>query len=142
MAPSPWLLLLFVFLVAACLGCGGNAAPETLTAASTTQAFPAASPDDSGRPPPATIDITINTDGLSFSPHQVHGNAGDLVVVTLVGSGEQHSFTIDALGVDEVVKPQTTRRVRFTAPPEGITPFYCRFHGSAASGMHGLLIFH
>ena len=82
------------------------------------------------------------TDGLSFSPHHVHGNMGDQVVVRLVGSAEQHSFTIDALGVNEVLMPNATRTIRFTAPPTEMAPFYCRFHGSESSGMHGLLILH
>jgi plastocyanin len=144
MAPVAWLALLFALLLAAaCSGGQGDNAPETpIPPPAGTQELPAATVDPSGRPPPTTINITMTTDGLSFSPHQVHGNMGDQVVVTLVGSAEQHSFTIDALGVNEVVTPNTTRTIRFTAPPTEMAPFYCRFHGSETSGMHGLLILH
>jgi heme/copper-type cytochrome/quinol oxidase subunit 2 len=117
--------------------------PETpISPTAGPQELQAATVDPSGRPPPTTISITVTTDGLSFSPHHVHGNMGDLVVVTLVGSAEQHSFTIESLGVNEVLMPNATRTVRFRAPPTEIAPFYCRFHGSDRSGMHGLLILH
>jgi plastocyanin len=141
MAPVAWLALVFALvLAAACSGGGGQTASETPAGVSSAgQAFPAQSVDPSGR---VTWNVTINTDSLSFSPHQVHANAGDLIAVILVGSAEQHSFTIDAVEVDEELKPNTTRTVRFTVPTVGITPFYCRFHGSESSGMHGLVILH
>jgi heme/copper-type cytochrome/quinol oxidase subunit 2 len=144
MAPVATLALVFALvLAAACSGGAGDKALVTPVPPSPdTQALQSATVDPSGRPPPITINITMTTDGLSFSPHQVHGNMGDQVVVTLVGSAEQHSFTIDALGVNEVLMPNATRTIRFTAPPTDIAPFYCRFHGSERSGMHGLLILH
>jgi hypothetical protein len=144
MAPVAWLALVFAFvLAAACSGGDGGKVPETpIPPTADTQQFPAATIDPSGRPPPTTINITLTTDGLSFSPHQLHGNMGDHLVVTLLGSAEQHSFTIDALGVNEVLMPNATRTIRFTAPPTEIASFYCRFHGSDRSGMHGLLILH
>ena len=144
MAPVAWLALLSALLLAAaCSGGDGGNGPETpIPPTAVTQQLPAATVDPSGRPPPTSINITMATDGLSFSPHQVHGNMGDQVVVTLRGSAEQHSFTIDALGVNEVLMPNATRTIRFTAPPTAIAPFYCRFHGSETSGMHGLLILH
>jgi len=80
--------------------------------------------------------------GRSFEPHQIHGNVGDTVIVTLVGESQQHTFTIDSLGVDVTVPAKATRVVQFKPTAEGITPFYCRFHGSATAGMHGQLIFH
>jgi heme/copper-type cytochrome/quinol oxidase subunit 2 len=144
MAPVGTLALVFALvLAAACSGGNGGNVPETqVQPIAGTQELPPATVDPSGRPPPTTINITVATDGLSFSPHQVHGNMGDQLVVTLVGSAEQHSFTIDALGLNEDLMPNATRTIRFTAPPTEIAPFYCRFHGSERSGMHGLLVLH
>jgi hypothetical protein len=144
MAPVACLALVFALvLTAACSSGDGGNVPETpISPTADPQELQAATVDPSGRPPPTTINITMATDGLSFSPHHVHGNMGDLVVVTLVGSAEQHSFTIESLGVNEVLMPNATRTVRFRAPPTEIAPFYCRFHGSERSGMHGLLILH
>jgi hypothetical protein len=144
MAPVACLALVFALLLAAaCSGSDGDKVAETpISQSSSTQELQAATVDPSGRPPPTTINITLTTDGLSFSPHQVHGNMGDQVVVTLLGSADQHSFTIDALGLNELLLPNATRTLRFTAPPTEIAPFYCRFHGSETSGMHGLLILH
>jgi uncharacterized cupredoxin-like copper-binding protein len=85
---------------------------------------------------------TLQTANLSFSPHQIHGNAGQPVSVTLIGSAQAHSFTIPSLNIDVSLAANETRTVRFVVPAEGITPFYCRVHGKPDSGMHGLLIFH
>jgi heme/copper-type cytochrome/quinol oxidase subunit 2 len=144
MAPVAWLaLVLALVLAAACSGGDGGTVPETpVQPTDGTQELAAATVDPSGRPPPTTINITVTTDGRSFSPHHLHGNMGDQLVVTLLGSAEQHSFTIDALGVNEVLMPNATRTIRFTAPPTEIASFYCRFHGSEKSGMHGLLVLH
>jgi hypothetical protein len=143
MAPVAWLAPAFALVLAVACAGGGSDVPETrIPPTADTQGVPAATVDPSGRPPPTTINITVTTDGLSFSPHQLHGNMGDHLIVTLVGSAEQHSFTIDALGVNEVLMPNATRTIRFTAPPIEIASFYCRFHGSEKSGMHGLLVLH
>ena len=89
----------------------------------------------------------------TYEPHQIHGNYDDTVIVTIHGSDERHSFTVPVLGIDRVIEKGKTEVVTFVLPlsltggtttpaHEGIYPFYCRFHGSPTSGMHGLLIFH
>jgi len=107
-----------------------------------TVALPAAPQASVERPPPATIELAVRLIGRSFEPHQIHGNVGDSVIVTLVGDNEQHTFTIDSLGVNVMVPATATRIVQLTPTTKGITPFYCRFHGSPTAGMHGQLIFH
>jgi plastocyanin len=98
-------------------------------------------------PPPAPIPegpiiMSISLAGRSFNPHQVHGNHGQIVRVTLSGGTENHTFTIPFLGIDTSIAEGQSRVVEFTVPAEGIFPFYCRLHGTSSSGMHGLLIFH
>jgi hypothetical protein len=133
--------------------------PQATTAPAATSAAaggaaPIATPaPGSPRPAPITIQVSLQTDGRTFQPHQIHGNYDDSVVVTVRGSDERHSFTIDVLGVDRVIESGSTEVVSFVLPlsltggsttpaHEGIYPFYCRFHGTPTSGMHGLLIFH
>jgi plastocyanin len=112
-------------------------------------AAPASTPTPGARPAPATLRVTLDTAGLTFEPHQVHGNLDDTVVVTINGSDERHSFTIPVLGLDRTIDQGRTVVVSFVLPlalggaaGEGTFPFYCRFHGTPTSGMHGLLIFH
>ena len=122
-------------------GGGGGAAPVATPA------------PGSPRPAPITIQVSLQTDGRTFEPHQIHGNYDDSVTVTVQGSDERHSFTVDVLGLDSVIESGSTEVVSFVLPlsltggsttpaHEGIYPFYCRFHGTPTSGMHGLLIFH
>jgi hypothetical protein len=95
----------------------------------------------------------METGDRTFTPHQIHGNFDDTVVVTLRGSGDRHSFTVPALNIDQVVEEGKTVEVRFVVPTglagsintanaDGIYPYYCRFHGTPRSGMHGFLVFH
>jgi hypothetical protein len=126
------------------------ASPPT-AAANAPTAAPAVTP--ATRPAPVTVRVDVNTGDRSFEPHQVHGNFDDTIVVTLHGSDERHSFTVPALGTDLLVDKGASVSATLVpplslAPPaangsiEGIFAFYCRFHGSPTSGMHGFLILH
>jgi len=60
--------------------------------------------------------------------------------VSLKNEGNtQHTFTIDALGVDQTLDPDQKATVTVTLPASGATNFYCRFHGPTATnqGMQG-----
>jgi plastocyanin len=102
-------------------------------------ATPAAAPV---RPPPMTWRIDMSVAERTFEPHQLHGNAGDTVVLTITGATEDHTFTVDSLGLDFAIPAKKTTQVSFIVPVDGEIPFYCKLHGTTASGMHGLLIFH
>jgi plastocyanin len=114
---------------------------------------PAATPTSGARPAPVTLPVTLETAGQTFEPHQIHGNYDDTVTLTLHGSDERHSFTVAVLGLDQTIDKDKTVQLSFVLPlsltggtatpaSEGIYPFYCRFHGSPTSGMHGFLILH
>jgi hypothetical protein len=123
------------------------------TAANAPGPAPTATPAIGARPAPVTLPVTLETAGQTFEPHQIHGNYDDTVALTLHGSDERHSFTVPVLGIDQLVDKGKTVQLSFVLPlsltggtttpaVEGIYPFYCRFHGSPTSGMHGFLIFH
>lgn len=80
----------------------------------------------------------------SFEPHEIHGNAGQVVILTVQGDSEEHTFTIKAIGLSVDVKIPAGRSVTtsFIVPQAGISTFYCSVHGTTNTGMHGLLIFH
>ena len=88
------------------------------------------------------LNETLQTTGMSFTPHQIHGNAGQKVTLTVVGSNTGHTFTVPSLGVDVSIPAGQTRTAQFVVPGESILPFFCRIHGAPDSGMHGQLVFH
>jgi hypothetical protein len=95
-----------------------------------------------GRPPPQVIQLAMGLSGTAFTPNQIHGNAGDQVLVTFSGGETDHTFTIPALGIDERIAANSTLRLGFVVRSDGVMPFYCRLHGSPTSGMLGYLVFH
>jgi plastocyanin len=74
---------------------------------------------------------TIEADDFYFKKTFQKVTAGQTVAVTIENEGgQQHTFTIDGLGVDEVINPGKSATVDVAIPADG-TPlvFYCRFHG-------------
>lgn len=125
------------------------APPATPPAAVTNAPAPAPTANPAARPAPVTLPVTLDTKDQTYEPHQIHGNFDDTVIVSLKGSGDRHSFTVPILGLDQVIEKDKTAVVTLVLPlalggptAEGTFPFYCRFHGSPTSGMHGFLIFH
>ena len=75
----------------------------------------------------------------AVEPHlQALGEVTDLNVLRAGADrdGTRHTFTIDELGVDLSIPPESGQRVSFTAAP-GTYRFYCRPH---APGMEGVLV--
>ena len=118
--------------------------PVVATARPATPAppLPTATAEAPSRPPPVTVAMVLNLADRSFTPHQVHGNAGDTVALTFMGGTEQHTFTVSSLGIDVTIAAGETKQFSFVMPVDGEVPFFCRLHGTASSGMRGLLIFH
>ena len=85
--------------------------------------------------------MTIDTNDNLFRPNQIQGKVGQPVNLTLVGGAEGHTFTVPSLGLDVVFASRELVTANFVVPVAGTTVFYCLYHGSLTSGMHGLLIF-
>ena len=85
--------------------------------------------------------LGITLDDYFFAPTHVEILASDLgreLEVTLLNEGdERHTFTLDELGIDEVLEPGSERTIRMTI--ENVVPavYECRFHGE--QGMRGAL---
>jgi plastocyanin len=92
--------------------------------------------------PEGPLELTLNLKDMSFDPHQIHGNAGQQVILTLVADSQDHTFTVPSLSIDLKLPAKSRTTAQFVVPVDGIEPFYCRNHGAPASGMHGLLVFH
>ena len=105
--------------------------------------------------PPVSLEGTVNDHGTGdiendalelelddnyFAPTFAKGTPGEEVTVELHNEGSAtHTFTSDALGVDEELSGGDTTSVTVTLPQEGAVEFHCRFHGS--QGMKGAFFF-
>jgi plastocyanin len=105
--------------------------------------------------PPVSLEGTVNDHGAGeiendelelelddnyFAPTFARGTPGEEVTVQLVNEGNaSHTFTSDALGVDEELGPDDSSSVTITLPEEGAVEFHCRFHGE--QGMKGAFYF-
>jgi plastocyanin len=105
--------------------------------------------------PPVSLEGTVNDHGVGeiendelelelddnyFAPTFARGTPGEEVTVELVNEGNAtHTFTSDALGVDEELSGGDSSSVTITLPEEGAVEFHCRFHGE--QGMKGAFYF-
>ena len=79
--------------------------------------------------------ISVEADDFYFKPTFLKAKPGTTVTVSLKNEGKtQHTFTSDALGVDQTLNPDQKATVTVTLPASGATNFYCRFHGPTGTG--------
>ena len=84
----------------------------------------------------ATPKLEIEADDFYFAPTFIKVTPGATVTVELKNEGKaEHTFTIDALGIDEDLKPDQKATVRVKIPQGGMLQFHCTFH--EAMGMQG-----
>jgi plastocyanin len=85
-------------------------------------------------------EVELEMDDYYFEPTFLKAAPGATVHVELENEGDDgHTFTIDALGIDQEVAPGESATVDVTLPQEGAVRFYCRFHGG--QGMQGAFFF-
>jgi plastocyanin len=84
--------------------------------------------------------VKVEADDFYFKSTFLKAKPGTTVTVSLKNEGKaQHTFTIDALGIDQTLNASQKATVTVTLPSIGATNFYCRFHGPSGSnqGMQG-----
>ena len=127
--PVAALLLLAVGVLAA--ACGDDEEKDTTGAAtsrSTTAASQAAA---------QTVDVEVGN--FYFKPTEIAATAGKAITVKVANEGSvPHTFTIDSLGVNETISPDTELDITFTPTQPGDLAFYCQFH-RASNGMEGVV---
>ena len=85
--------------------------------------------------------IEMELDDFYFGPTFVKTTPGATITLELHNEGSNpHTFTIDALGIDEEVAAGDTAEVEVTLPDDGATAFYCSFHKDS-NGMQGAFFF-
>jgi plastocyanin len=130
-------------------------APAEETSAGTEASAPSEETEGTtGGSAPVALEGTVNNKGTEevgdeaqlelddyyFEPTFLKASPGATVHVELENEGDDtHTFTIDALGIDQEVAAGESATVDVTLPQEGAVRFYCRFHGD--QGMQGAFFF-
>ena len=134
-----WIVALVVLVAAlgACSDDGGDATEETDTTAA-EDGDAGGTSEEAGEEVDEGGALTVTARDFSFDPNQVEVEAGGEVTLTFANDGEvPHTFTSDALGVDERAAPGQTVDISFTAP-DGEAEFHCSIHpgmiGSVTTG--------
>jgi plastocyanin len=86
--------------------------------------------------PARSGDILVVTEDIEFHPARIHGGGREISVHVANRDDTRHTFTIDELGVDLNLPPNSEQRISFAADP-GTYRFYCRPH---TPGMEGELV--
>jgi plastocyanin len=85
-------------------------------------------------------EVDLEMDDYYFEPTFIKASPGATIHVKLENeSDDTHTFTIDALGIDQEVAAGKDATVDVKLPESGAVRFYCRFHGSM--GMQGAFFF-
>jgi plastocyanin len=131
---------LVCFAAVGCAKKSDDAAPGSSTAPSGSASAPVAlsgtvndhgSKDISGKD-----EFELEQDDFYFGPTYIKATGGKAVKVELHNEGSApHTFTIDALHVDQTLQPGKDATVMVTIPASGAVAFYCKFHKS--QGMQG-----
>ncbi|MGH2682792.1 MAG: cupredoxin domain-containing protein [Actinomycetota bacterium] len=80
----------------------------------------------------------FEVDDFYFEPTVLEGEAGQSVTLEVFNEGQaQHTFTVDALEIDETLAPDARMSIEVTMPASGALLVYCRFHETR--GMLGAL---
>jgi plastocyanin len=132
-----------VLLLASCGGDDGADVRESGSGSGSGSESGSASGTAGGQPP-VSLGGTVNDHGSGdiendelelelddnyFAPTFARGTPGEEVTVELVNEGNAtHTFTSDALGVDEELSGGDSSSVTITLPDEGAVEFHCRFH--------------
>lgn len=82
-------------------------------------------------------DVRVEIEDFRFRPAAFHAETGTISVHVTNRDTTRHTFTIDELGVDLNLPPNSSQRVSFAAAGSGTYRFYCRPH---APGMEGQLV--
>src|SRR5256885_6804179 len=124
-------VLAIVSIVAA--ACGGSSKKSSSSggASSATPVKLSGTVTNKGTATLSGDSIEVEQDDFYFKPTFVKATAGATVKVELHNEGKaEHTFTIDALNIDEDMQPGTKKTVEVKLPSSGSVNYYCRFHRS------------
>ena len=83
-------------------------------------------------PPDGALELEIDTEphfqSFQYTLREVQLEAGDTVTLSFKARREYHTFTIDRLGIDEVITPGQLNTFSYTFHVPGAFEFYCIPH--------------
>jgi len=79
-------------------------------------------------------DVRVEIEDFRFRPAAFYARTGTVSVHVTNRDTTRHTFTIDELGVDLNLPPNSSQRVSFAAAGSGTYRFYCRPHGPDMEG--------
>ncbi|WLD94194.1 cupredoxin domain-containing protein [Alkalihalobacillus sp. AL-G] len=75
------------------------------------------------------MEINVELADFSFNPNEIRLKANQPNTLILKNTGNtQHTFTVEALKIDILLKPGETKEVVVTPSKTGTFKLYCRFH--------------
>lgn len=78
--------------------------------------------------PVLEVDTEPLYQSFQYTLREVHVETGDTVTLSFKARREYHTFTIDRLGIDEVITPGQTNSFSYTFHVPGNFEFYCIPH--------------
>lgn len=113
-------------------------ATSTSTAASGAPVELSGTVTDRGTETASEGEIDVDAADFSFAPTFIQATPGEPLRIEIDNEGGvAHTFTSDALSVDEEIPADEDATVEVTVPDDGAVAFYCRFHRS--QGMQGAI---
>jgi plastocyanin len=86
-------------------------------------------------------EISVESNGLNFTPATIRVKQGDKVKVTYKNNMGRHDWTLDGYDVQtDLINAGATDTVEFTASKKGSFEYYCSVPGHREAGMKGTLI--
>jgi plastocyanin len=87
------------------------------------------------------FELELELDDFYFEPTYIKSPGSATAKIELHNEGSAtHTFTIDALNIDEELAPDATKSITVNIGTETRYEFYCRFHGD--QGMRGAFMPH
>lgn len=88
-----------------------------------------------------TFELELELDNFYFEPTFIKAPGESKATLELFNEGSAtHTFTIDALNIDEQLSPDARKTIEVELGTETRYEFYCRFHGD--QGMRGAFMPH
>ena len=117
-------LIVFILIVAACGG-GSEGESTAAPASGQTAASAAAAAAGSGE---TVVKMTGRTGSYEYDPDEMTFSVGQTVTFSLVGDDDTHTFTIEALDVDEFLEVNETRSFTVSFNTAGTYELTCIPH--------------
>jgi len=128
-------LLALVLVTAACSSKGGGSSTTPVGGqSSTSAASPSCAPASAAA---GAVVSKVTQVNFAFHPPNCSVKSGSTITVTNSGTFN-HTFTVDCTSISVENARSQSQTVKIALAP-GTYRFYCQFHGTPTSGMHGTL---